>query len=69
MENQQITYPYLGRHYLNEKPYVVLFLEPEHGVCVANETGDERFNIGKEHDFDESLFEILPPNECVRLSN
>lgn len=60
-------YPYLGRHYVNDKPYVVLFTEPETGVVVMSEVNSIKF--GSYLAFDESLFEILPPNICVRLSN
>lgn len=60
-------YPYLGRHYVNDKSYVVLFTEPETGVVVMSEVNTIKF--GSYLTFDETLFEILPPNICVRLSN
>lgn len=62
-------YPYLGRHYVDNKPYVVLFTEHETGVVVMNETNNTKIKFGAYLSFDESLFELLPPNECVRLSN
>lgn len=64
-----MTYPYLGRNYINEKPYVVLFLEEETGVVVVNETDSEDIKFGQYGNFDESKFELLPPDEVVRLSN
>lgn len=64
-----MNYPYLGRHYINDKPYVVLFLEEETGVVVVNETDSEEIKFGQYGNFDESVFEVLPPDEVVRLGN
>ena len=63
------SYPYLGRAYENEKMYVVLFLEKNYGVVVLNETNNSQYNFGTLNEFDESKFDYLPPEECVRLSN
>lgn len=64
-----MNYPYLGRTYIKEKPYVVFFIKEETGVVVVNETDSENIFLGKYGLFDEESFEPLPPNECVRLSN
>ena len=64
-----LTYPYLGRHYIDGKQYVVLFLEEETGVVVVNETDSEEIKFGQYGNFDENEFELLPPEEVVRLSN
>lgn len=64
-----MKYPYLGRHFINNKPYVVLFLEEETGVVVVNETDSEDIKFGQYGNFDESVFEVLPPDEVVRLGN
>ena len=64
-----MNYPYLGRRFVDGKPYVVLFTEPETGVVVVNETDSENIVLGKYMSFDEDSFELLPPEECVRLSN
>lgn len=68
-ENKERVYPYLGRNYIDNKAYVVLFTEEENGVVVMNETNSETIKFGKILSFDESQFEVLPPDECVRLSN
>lgn len=62
-------YPYLGRNFINEKPYVVLFVEQDYGIVVMNDTESENITFGKIGNFDETKFEILPPEECVRLQN
>ena len=64
-----MDYPYLGRNYINGKPYVVLFTEEEKGVVVMNETDSQEIVFGTIGSFDENSFELLPPDECVRLSN
>lgn len=64
-----MEYPYLGRNFIGDKPYIVLFTEEETGVVVANETESENIRMGMYGNFDEERFEILPPEECVRLSN
>ena len=70
MENNiEKKYPYLGRNYINGKAYVVMFSEPEYGIVVANETDDEDIVFGEISTFDEGRFELLPKDECVRLSN
>lgn len=67
-DNKKV-YPYLGRNYIDRKPYVVLFTEEETGIVVANETNAPNIKFGAYTFFDESKFEVLPPNECVRISN
>jgi hypothetical protein len=62
-------YPYLGINYIDEKPYVVLFTEEEHGVVVMNETDSQTIKFGYIGNFDESQFEFLPQDQCVRLNN
>ena len=64
-----MEYPYLGRKFLDGKPYVVLFTEPDYGVVVVNETTSENIKFGAIMSFDENSFELLPPNEVVRLNN
>ena len=64
-----MNYPYLGRNYVNGKPYVVLFTEEETGVVVMNDTDSQDIVFGKIGSFDENSFELLPPDECVRIKN
>lgn len=64
-----MTYPFLAKKYVNEKPYVVLFLEENKGVVVVNETDSKNIKFGQYDDFDENEFELLPPDEVVRLNN
>ena len=64
-----LEYPYLGRHYVGDKPYVVMFLEEGKGVVLVNETDSDKIKFGMYGNFDEDSFEILPPDEVVRLSN
>lgn len=64
-----MNYPYLGRNYIDGKPYVVFFTEPERGVVVINETDSENIKFGKYMSFDEDSFELLPPDISVRLQN
>ena len=67
--NMKKIYPYLGRNFINNKQYIVLFTEEETGVVVLNETESANIKFGTINTFDESQFEMLPPEECVRLSN
>lgn len=64
-----MQYPYLGRKYLDGKPFVVMFFEEERGIVVMNETGRDELNIGQVKDFDEDSFEYLPNDVDVRLNN
>lgn len=66
---EEKRYPYLGKTSVNGKQYVVLFSEPDMGTVVMNETDSERIKFGSYGSFDESLFEPLPPDVCVRLNN
>lgn len=66
---EEKSYPYLGRNYVDDKAYVVMFLEPDTGVVVMNETVNTRIRFGMYGGFAEEKFEPLPPSECVRLSN
>lgn len=62
-------YPYLGVNTINDKSYVVLFTEPDHGVVLMDETGNENCKFGRIADFGEDAFTPLPPDQCVRISN
>lgn len=62
-------YPYLAINQFEGKNYVVLFVEPDRGVIVMNETNNEKLKFGTISDFDETQFEVLPQDQCVRLSN
>lgn len=63
-------YPYLGRKMIKDKQYVVMFVEEDYGLIVMNEIEDnENIFFGKLGDFAEETFELLPPDECVRLQN
>lgn len=64
-----MEYPYLGRNYINGKPYVVLFIEEETGVVVMDATDSQDIIFGRLGSFDENAFELLPPDECVRINN
>jgi hypothetical protein len=62
-------YPYLAINYIDDKSYVVLFTEEDYGVVVMNETDSQTIKFGHIGNFDENQFEILSPDQCVRLSN
>jgi hypothetical protein len=62
-------YPYLGINQVDGKSYVVFFTEPDRGVIVLNETDSETLSFGKVDNFDESQFEFLSPDQCIRLQN
>ena len=66
---EERTYPYLGRNFVNDKAYIVLFTEPETGVVVLNDTDSERIKFGMYGSFAEERFEVLPSDVCVRLQN
>lgn len=74
-QNEQpvLTYPYLGRMTFDDDPdnyYVVMFTSPDKGVVVVNHTKeDSGVKFGKYGNFAEDVFEILPPEIVVRLSN
>ena len=63
------SYPYLGIRHINGKSYVVLFTEEDTGVVVMNETDSEKIKFGLIGNFDETEFEKLPQDQCVRLNN
>lgn len=63
------SYPYLGIRQINGKSYVVLFTEEDAGVVVMNETDSEKIKFGLIGNFDETEFEKLPQDQCVRLNN
>lgn len=69
MPTENKKYPYLGRNYINGKPYVVLFNEEDMGTVVMNDTDSPKIKFSDYGSFDESVFEVLPPDECVRISN
>lgn len=63
-------YPYLAKNTINDKTYVVFFCEENYGVVVMSEiTDNPNVLFGKIGDFDESKFEILPPNIAVNIHN
>ena len=63
------SYPYLGIRQINGKSYVVLFTEEDTSVVVMNETDSEKIKFGLIGSFDETEFEKLPQDQCVRLNN
>ena len=63
------SYQYLGIRQINGKSYVVLFTEEDTGVVVMNETDSEKIKFGLIGSFDETEFEKLPQDQCVRLNN
>ena len=63
------SYPYLGIRQINGKSYVVLFTEEDTGVVVMNENESEKIKFGLIGSFDETEFEKLPQDQCVRLNN
>lgn len=62
-------YPYLGIKQIEDKSYVVLFTEEDRGVVVMNTTHSDKIKFGMIGNFDENEFELLPPDQCVRLNN
>lgn len=62
-------YPYLGINQFECKNYVVLFVEPDRGVIVMNETDNDKLKFGTIGDFDEAQFDVLPQDQCIRLNN
>lgn len=68
-ETSKHEYPYLGRNFIGDKHYIVMFTEPDYGVVVDNETDSEKIKVGYIGDFDESKFEFLPEGEYVQLEN
>lgn len=66
---QKKKYPYLGINHIDGKPYVVLFNEPDMGMVVVNETDDKGIIFGMYGSFAEEMFEVLPPDVDVILSN
>lgn len=62
-------YPFLGINHIDGKSYVVFFTESDRGVIVLNETDKEELSFGTVGDFDESQFEFLSPDQCIRLQN
>ena len=66
---EERVYPYLGRNFVNDKAYIVLFTEPDTGVVVLNDTENTRIKFGLYGSFAEERFEVLPPDVCVRLQN
>lgn len=65
-----MNYPYLGRNYIGDKPYVVMFEKENSGMVLVNETDSDTIKFGKYYtDLEEDEFEFLPSEEFVRLSN
>lgn len=69
MEENKPKYPYLGRNTFNGKTYVVLFNDVDMGTVVMNDTESPNIKFGAYGSFDESLFEVLPKEMYVTLSN
>lgn len=67
--NMEEKYPYLGIKQIEDKSYVVLFTEEDRGVVVMNTTNSDKIKFGMIGNFDENEFELLPPDQCVRLNN
>lgn len=71
------NYPYLGVHYVEKNEehleqsvcYVVLFTEPDYGVCVMNNTNLANISFAKIGDYAEETFEMLPIGMPIRLTN
>ena len=63
------SYPYLGIRQINGKSYVVLFTEEDTGVVVMTDTDSEKIKFGLIGSFDETEFDKLPQDQCVRLNN
>lgn len=67
---EEKKYPYLGKRSYDNHEYVIMFIEENYGVVVMSDIEDvEALRFGKAGDFDEKMFELLPPEQCVRLSN
>lgn len=66
---EEKLYPYLGINTIDDKSYVVLFTEPDYGIVVMDETGNEKCKFGNIGNYAEEVFSPLPPEQCVRLSN
>lgn len=64
-----MEYPFLGRNYVKGKAYVVMFTEPDYGVVLMDETDADDIKFGQIGAFDEGMFELLPPDECIRINN
>lgn len=63
-------YPYLAKNTVDGKTYVVFFIEPDNGVVLHSEiTDNPHLRMGVLRDFDESVFEILPPDVQVSIHN
>ena len=68
-DNVKHEYPYLGRNFIGDKYYVVMFTEPDYGVVVDSEVDSEKIKVGYIGDFDEAKFGFLPEGEYVQLEN
>lgn len=67
---EEKKYPYLGKRTYKGSDYVIMFTEENYGVVVMSDIQDnEALQFGKMGDFSEEMFELLPPDQCVRLSN
>lgn len=64
-----MNYPYLGTKVEDGRQLTVFFTEENKGV-VVDDTDKGNANVfGLYADFEESEFELLPQNMCVRISN
>lgn len=67
---EEKKYPYLGKRTYKDDEYVVMFTDDNYGVVVmSNVTSVSELKFGQMGEFDESSFEYLTPEQCVRLSN
>ena len=63
-------YPYLAKNVIDNKSYIVFFIEPDYGVVLHSEiTDNPNLKMGSLNDFDESVFEILPPDVQLNIHN
>lgn len=67
---EEKKYPYLGVRKVLDAEYVVMFLKKNYGVIVMSEVEDiKELSFGEVGAFDESVFQLLEKDRCVRLSN
>ena len=63
------SYPYLGRRVFDGKQIVIFFLRKNYGVVVTSDDTVQGLSFGTIGDFDETYYEYLDKDLCVRLSN
>ena len=62
------TYPYLGGKTEDNKNAVVMFCEPNKGICLQN-SGMENIPFGVYMEYNENEFTFVDPSINVRLNN